>query len=270
MKKKRQAIKYDTVDGPGYINKFTSFALNASNDWILFENDRRCSFFNAHAFSQECEESLLNGTSDLWILRCFTDTETSAIRHAVDHWRKKQFRAFHSIFGTKKLLRKTWRTFLRNLFWHGCCKIVISTTVTYVTLRTHALVDTCDMSKWPSRDNFHHNFDWRLGTANRLVTRDTWLFTRCGKYRICPDAVPGVDKKTTCDGAPPWSSPQKSCKCPKQQTPWCSTQTPWLLTEVKGSWSTQKWAMGNFKCSKSTALMWFWCTPFCDLRFGHP
>ena len=49
LKKKRQAIKYDTVDGPGcinkiYINQFTSFALNASNARILFENDRRCSF----------------------------------------------------------------------------------------------------------------------------------------------------------------------------------------------------------------------------------
>ena len=62
-----------------------------------------------HIFLGMRRESLLNGTSDLWILRCFTDTETSAIRHAVELWRKNQFTAF--------LVQKTPQKNLENLFY---------------------------------------------------------------------------------------------------------------------------------------------------------
>ena len=114
----------------------------------------------------------------------------------------------------------------------------------------HALVDTRCMSKWPSRDNLSNNFE---DLALRI---HSWLVTpgcsqRCGQLQGRPDAVPGVDKRKMWWCIPRmalWSSPQKSSKCPKQQTPWCSTQPPlgcwqmcfiWgekFLSQVKGSW----------------------------------
>ena len=91
---------------------------------------------------------------------------------------------------------------------------------------------------------------------------DSWLVTPgcsqdVGNYRDARMPFQELTKKTTSDDAPPWSSLQKSSKCPKQQTPWCSTQPPlgcwqmcfiWgekILPQVKGSWpleisSTQK------------------------------
>ena len=90
-------IKYDTVDG--YTNKFTNCALNVSMNKDCLKMIDVVFLMHTH-FSQECEESLLNGISDLWILRCFTDTETSAIRHVVD-----------SIFGTKNSAEKPGEPF---------------------------------------------------------------------------------------------------------------------------------------------------------------
>ena len=175
-------IKYDTVDG--YINKCINFALNASNDWILLEHDR-CSF-SMHAFSQECDERAF------WMV--LPTSESSAVSQTPKLLRFATLLTFEEKISSQHftafLVQKTPQKnlenlFLRNLCRHGCCKIVISTTVTYVTLRTHALVDTgtcytCLIDLAGTRKNV--NFDWRLGTANP-ENRDIWLFTRCGQLQ---------------------------------------------------------------------------------------
>ena len=228
-------------------------------------------------FSQECEESLLNGTSDLWILRCFTHTPKLlgfATRLTIEEKISSQH---FTAFLVQKLRRTTWRTSLRNLFWHGCCKIVISTTVTY-----DALVDTCCMSRDLAGTIFMTIFDWRLGTANRLVTRNTWLFTRCGNYRTPGCRSRRWQKVTSIDAPNPWSSLQKSSKCPKQQTPVLFNPNPLVFDRGEGlrvqSKFFQRWPRGVPKNEpleiSSTQKAHLWCTPlmctFHDLHFGHP
>ena len=60
--------------------------------------------------------------------------------------------------------------FIRNLFRLDRCKIVIGTTVTYVMLRTHALVDTCYMSSDLAGTRKNDNFDLAVRIESRLVT----------------------------------------------------------------------------------------------------